>query len=60
MKIETKLLPKSSTESSHLYLKFKDGLELDLKPDTLGLQGIFDEVDRHSRIMLRKEELGGQ
>ncbi|RKF62753.1 54S ribosomal protein L44, mitochondrial [Erysiphe neolycopersici] len=60
MKIETKLLPKESTESSHLYLKFKDGLELDLKPDVLGLQGIFEEVDRHSRIMLRKEELGGQ
>ncbi|KAI6250332.1 54S ribosomal protein L44, mitochondrial [Erysiphe necator] len=60
MKIETKILPRESVEPSHLYLKFKDGLELNLKPDTLGLQGIFEEVDRHSRILLRKEELGGQ
>lgn len=59
MSIETKVLPKASKEPSHLYVKFKDGKELNLHPDTIGLQGIFEEVDRHSRILLRKEELGG-
>ncbi|TQS39227.1 hypothetical protein Golomagni_00247 [Golovinomyces magnicellulatus] len=60
MSIETKLLPKESTKPSQLYLKFKDGMELNLKPDTLKLHDICDEVDRHSRILLRKEELSGQ
>ncbi|KAI1003401.1 hypothetical protein K3495_g4803 [Podosphaera aphanis] len=59
IKIETKLLPKNSKEPSHLFLKLKDGKELNLNPETLGLEGIFEEVDRHSRTLSRKEELNG-
>ncbi|CCU76803.1 unnamed protein product [Blumeria hordei] len=59
MKIETKILPRTSKESCSLSLRFKDGKEMSLQPDVLGLQGMFDEVDRHSRILLRKEELNG-
>lgn len=40
-------------------LPAEDGKEMSLQPDVLGLQGMFDEVDRHSRILLRKEELNG-
>lgn len=59
MKIESRLIPRASKESSTLYLKLKDGKELNLDPEALGLEGIFEEVDRHSRILARKEELNG-
>lgn len=75
MKIDTKLLPRASKAPSTVELKFsecasnceemalicfaEDGKELKLDPEVLGLKGLMDEVDRHSRGLLRQEELGG-
>ncbi|CZS91125.1 mitochondrial ribosomal protein L44 [Rhynchosporium agropyri] len=59
MKVDTKLLPRNSQERSFVALKFKDGKELKLDAEKLGIKGVVDEVDRHSRILARQEELNG-
>ncbi|KAN0122519.1 mitochondrial ribosomal protein L44 [Hyaloscypha variabilis] len=59
MKIDTKLLPKTSRESSFIQLKFKDGKQMKLDAEKLGIKGVVEEVDRHSRILSRQEELNG-
>ncbi|GAM82687.1 hypothetical protein ANO11243_006700 [Dothideomycetidae sp. 11243] len=60
MKIEVKLLPRSaSTQPGTLALKFKDGKEMKLDIDTLKIRDIEREVDRHSRTLVRQEELNG-
>lgn len=30
-----------------------------LNPETMGIKGVLDEVNRHSRILARQEELSG-
>lgn len=32
---------------------------MSLNPEELGIKGVVDEIDRHSRILARKEELTG-
>ncbi|KAI9640868.1 39S ribosomal protein L44, mitochondrial [Ciborinia camelliae] len=59
MKIDTKILPRASKEPSLVRLKFKDGKEMNLDAEKLGIRGVSDEVDRHSRILARQEELSG-
>ncbi|ESZ98274.1 mitochondrial ribosomal protein L44 [Sclerotinia borealis F-4128] len=59
MKIDTKVLPRASKEPSLVCLKFKDGKEMKLDAEKLGIRGVSDEVDRHSRILARQEELTG-
>ncbi|KAG9235743.1 mitochondrial ribosomal protein L44 [Amylocarpus encephaloides] len=59
MKVTTKLLPRVSKDPSIVELKFKDGKEMKLDPEKLGIKGIIEEVDRHSRILGRAEELNG-
>ncbi|KAL2065075.1 hypothetical protein VTL71DRAFT_4215 [Oculimacula yallundae] len=59
MKVETKLLPRTSQEKSIVAVKFKDGKELKLDAEKLGIKGVINEVDRHSRILSRQEELNG-
>ncbi|KAF7913842.1 uncharacterized protein EAF01_000248 [Botrytis porri] len=59
MKIDTKILPRASKERSLVRLKFKDGKEMKLDAEKLGIRGVSDEVDRHSRILARQEELTG-
>ncbi|KAI9745219.1 MAG: 39S ribosomal protein L44, mitochondrial [Claussenomyces sp. TS43310] len=59
MKINTKLLPRASREKSSVQLKFKDGKEMKLDAETLGIKGVMEEVDRHSRLLARQEELSG-
>ncbi|KAI9720359.1 MAG: hypothetical protein M1812_002864 [Candelaria pacifica] len=59
MKVNTLLLPKASKEASNLSLKFKDGKEMHLDTEKLGIKEIMEEVDRHSRILSRQEELTG-
>jgi len=59
MKINTKLLPRASRDPSVLHLKFKDGKEMKLDAEKLGIKGVIEEVDRHSRILGRQEELNG-
>ncbi|KFY39523.1 hypothetical protein V494_03956 [Pseudogymnoascus sp. VKM F-4513 (FW-928)] len=59
MKITTKVLPKTSREKSFVQVKFKDGKEMRLDSEKLGIKGVMEELDRHSRILARQEELTG-
>lgn len=59
MKIDTRLLPRTSRDKSFVAVKFKDGKEMKLDAEKLGIKGVVEEVDRHSRILSRQEELNG-
>ncbi|KFY53373.1 hypothetical protein V496_07635 [Pseudogymnoascus sp. VKM F-4515 (FW-2607)] len=59
MKINTKILPRTSREKSFVQVKFKDGKEMKLDSEQLGIKGVMEELDRHSRILARQEELTG-
>ncbi|KAH8657641.1 mitochondrial ribosomal protein L44 [Tricladium varicosporioides] len=59
MKVSTKLLPRISKDPSFVQLKFRDGKEMKLDTEKLGIKGVMEEVDRHSRILSRQEELTG-
>ncbi|CAG8982648.1 hypothetical protein HYALB_00006044 [Hymenoscyphus albidus] len=57
MQVVTKLLPRTSKERSLVEVKFKDGKEMRLDAEKLGIKGVVEEVDRHSRILTRQAEL---
>jgi len=57
--IATKLLPRNSTEPNSLLIKFKDGKEMYLKCEELGIKSLVEEVDRHSRMLQKAEDLEG-
>ncbi|KAJ4401508.1 39S ribosomal protein L44, mitochondrial [Neurospora sp. IMI 360204] len=57
MNITTQLLPRNSTETPLLYVKFKDGKEMNLDVENLGIKSIVEEVDRHSRILQKQADL---
>ncbi|KAL1884243.1 hypothetical protein VTK73DRAFT_3227 [Phialemonium thermophilum] len=57
MNISAQLLPRNSTEPSSLYVKFKDGKEMNIDCEKLGIKGIVEEVDRHSRILQKQADL---
>ncbi|KAK3208740.1 hypothetical protein GRF29_77g1881406 [Pseudopithomyces chartarum] len=59
MKVETKMLPRTSKEPATLDVKFKDGKELSLELEKMRITEVMEEVDRHSRTLARKEELTG-
>lgn len=90
MKINTKILPRTSREKSFVQVKFsmcapkrqpllcegmgkqrricnitstniiaEDGKEMKLDSEQLGIKGVMEELDRHSRILARQEELTG-
>jgi len=71
LKMDVTQLPRGSVDPSTLKLTFKDGKEmsfvfqeLDEKAKELGvekikLQDVLEEVDRHCRILGRKEALAG-
>ncbi|THX17480.1 hypothetical protein D6D13_00827 [Aureobasidium pullulans] len=60
MKIDVKQLSRADANKPGLLaLKFKDGKEMNLDLDTLKIKDIMTEVDRHSRMLGRKEELAG-
>jgi len=59
MKVNTKLLPRSSKDPAIVEIKFKDGKSMKLDAGNLGIKGIVEELDRHSRILARAEELNG-
>ncbi|KAL5116918.1 39S ribosomal protein L44, mitochondrial [Pleosporales sp. CAS-2024a] len=59
MKIESKMLPRTSKEPASLAVKFKDGKEMTLDLDKMRITDVMEEVDRHSRQLARKEELSG-
>jgi len=37
----------------------EDGKQMKLDAEKLGIKGVVEEVDRHSRILSRQEELSG-
>ncbi|KAI0204739.1 39S ribosomal protein L53/MRP-L53-domain-containing protein [Astrocystis sublimbata] len=57
MLINTTLLPRTSTEPNLLSVKFKDGKEMKLDGETLGIKGIIEECDRHSRALQKQADL---
>jgi len=70
IKISTTQLPRSSNLPATLELGFKDGktmkfswggeaVERGKKAENVKLQDIVEEVDRHARVLGRKEELAG-
>jgi len=59
IKIDTKTLPRDSRERSFVQLEFKDGKKMKLDAEKMGIKGVIEEVDRHSRILARQEELTG-
>lgn len=60
MTIDVKLLGKDASKlPASLALKFKDGREMELDLEKMKIKDIQEEVDRHSRVLRRKEELAG-
>jgi len=57
MKITSTLLPKGATESSSVYVKFKDGQEMNFACDKTNIIGLTNECDRHSRALQKKDDL---
>ncbi|KAI1843384.1 hypothetical protein JX265_006211 [Neoarthrinium moseri] len=57
MKVTTSLLPRTSTEPPMLLIKFKDGKEMSLDGEKLGIKGIVEECDRHSRTLQKQADL---
>ncbi|KAI1503232.1 putative ribosomal protein YmL44, mitochondrial [Biscogniauxia marginata] len=57
MQINAQVLPRTATEPSTLYIKFKDGKEMNLDAEKLGIKGIVEEVDRHSRALQKQADL---
>ncbi|KAI0489624.1 putative ribosomal protein YmL44, mitochondrial [Xylaria cf. heliscus] len=57
MQVNTTLLPRTSTEPTALTIKFKDGKEMNLDGEILGIKGIIEEVDRHSRALQKQADL---
>ncbi|KAF6805519.1 mitochondrial ribosomal protein L44 (39S ribosomal protein L53/MRP-L5) [Colletotrichum musicola] len=57
MAIKTVLLPRTSKESPSLSVKFKDGKEMTLDVERMGIKSIIEEVDRHSRGLQKKADL---
>ncbi|KAL1311642.1 hypothetical protein AAFC00_001752 [Neodothiora populina] len=60
MAINVKMLPRSEVaKPAVLALTFKDGKEMKLDLEQLKIKDIMIEVDRHSRMLGRQEELNG-
>ncbi|KAH8884484.1 putative ribosomal protein YmL44, mitochondrial [Thozetella sp. PMI_491] len=57
MKITTLLLPRNSVEPTSLYVKFKDGKEMNLDVENMGIKSVVEEVDRHSRALQKQADL---
>ncbi|CAI4216718.1 unnamed protein product [Parascedosporium putredinis] len=55
--VKTTLLPRASTEPSSLNVKFKDGKEMSLDCEKLGIKSLTEEVDRHSRKLQKQADL---
>ncbi|KAB5536658.1 mitochondrial ribosomal protein l44 [Coniochaeta sp. 2T2.1] len=57
LNIQTTLLPRTSAEPSMLHLKFKDGKEMNIDCEKMGIKSIIEEVDRHSRVLQKQADL---
>ncbi|KAL2357688.1 hypothetical protein BJ546DRAFT_322817 [Cryomyces antarcticus] len=69
MKIDVKMLPRAAPSAPSasakpepaavLLLGFKDGKQMSLDLEKLKIKDVQEEVDRHSRLLARQEELTG-
>ena len=60
MSFDIKMLGRNaSAQPASLGLKFKDGKEMQLDLEKMKIKEIQEEVDRHSRVLRRQEELAG-
>ncbi len=60
MKISTELLPRDTKDPGTLELKFKDGKEMKIDLEMKWrVEDVVEEVNRHSRILGRLDELKG-
>ncbi|KAK6227017.1 putative 39S ribosomal protein L53/MRP-L53 [Colletotrichum tabaci] len=57
LSIKTVLLPRTSTEPPSLFVKFKDGKEMDIDCEKMGIKNIIEELDRHSRGLQKQADL---
>ncbi|KAJ1333899.1 39S ribosomal protein L53/MRP-L53 [Microdochium nivale] len=57
MVINTTLLPRGDPQPAALSVKFKDGKELKLDSEKLGIKDIMEEVERHSRALQKQASL---
>ncbi|KAG5948391.1 hypothetical protein E4U53_006302 [Claviceps sorghi] len=55
--IQTTLLPRDSSESSSLRVKFKDGKELEFDCAKTNIKSLVEELDRHSRQLQKADDL---
>jgi large subunit ribosomal protein L53 len=55
--ITTTLLPRDSADPSSVRVKFKDGKEITFDCQKYKIQGIVEEVDRHSRQLQKAADL---
>ncbi|KAI9171399.1 54S ribosomal protein L44 [Paramyrothecium foliicola] len=55
--ISATLLPRDSPEASSVRVKFKDGKEMNFNCQKFNIQGLVEEVDRHSRQLQKTADL---
>ncbi|KAH0612223.1 uncharacterized protein LAJ45_06521 [Morchella importuna] len=59
MKVNTKVLPRTSELGGSIHVVFKDGKEVKLDTSKMGITDVVEECDRHSRTLQRKDALTG-
>ncbi|KAJ2988028.1 hypothetical protein NUW58_g4194 [Xylaria curta] len=52
-----RLVAKSSRHRTDMFVSTEDGKEMKLDGETLGIRGIIEEVDRHSRALQKQADL---
>ncbi|KAI0484789.1 putative ribosomal protein YmL44, mitochondrial [Xylariaceae sp. FL0804] len=57
VRITAVLLPRASTAPASVLVKFKDGKEMNLDGEKLGIKGMMEEVERHSRALQKQASL---
>ncbi|EFX01751.1 mitochondrial ribosomal protein l44 [Grosmannia clavigera kw1407] len=57
LNVTTQLLARTSTEPSLLHVRFKDGKEMQLDCEAMGIKRVVEEVDRHSRALQKQADL---
>ncbi|KAF8245773.1 hypothetical protein K440DRAFT_554624 [Wilcoxina mikolae CBS 423.85] len=59
MKISTTVLPRTSKVGGRVEVVFKDGHEIKLDTSKMSIKDLVEEMDRHSRMLVRKADLAG-
>ncbi|CAZ80223.1 unnamed protein product [Tuber melanosporum] len=59
MKIKTTVLSRDSEVGGRIEVGFKDGKEVKMDTSKMTIADIVEEVDRHSRVLKRVDDLAG-